>query len=263
MDELPSQSRLGLDHGTKRDRLGSVPDGYSQSADSLEAVWHSDATDVIEDPYRPQSKPATKTAARAVREIIETIVLAALIFFGVRLLVLNFKVDGQSMTPNLQDNELLLVNRNAYEDVDLNDWLNKLPFVDRNGEWVIYEFEAPERGDIVVFDPPNDDDKPYIKRVIATAGETVEFRDGSVLINGIKIDEPYIRNGITDCQDCPAVVVPEGNVFVLGDNRKNSSDSRIFGPVPIENIIGKAIVTYWPVEEVGRVPHYDYPDFAE
>jgi signal peptidase I len=263
MDELPSQSRVGLDHGNKRDPLGAVPDGYSRVSDQLESVWHSDTTDVIEDPYKPKPARVTKSASRAVREIIETILLAALIFFGVRLLVLNFKVDGQSMTPNLENNELLLVNRNAYEDVDLNDWLNKLPFVDRDGEWVLYEFSPPDRGDIIVFDPPNKDDKPYIKRVIATEGETVEFRDGFVYVNGLKLDEPYIRDGITDCQNCQATIVPEGSVFVLGDNRRNSSDSRAFGPVPIENIIGKAIVTYWPIEDIGRVPHYDYPDFTE
>ena len=196
--------------------------------------------------------------------------LAALIFFGVRLLVLNFKVDGSSMQPNLLNNELLLVNRNAYEDIDLNQWLNKLPLVDRDGSWVVYEFDPPQRGDIVVFDPPNGDDKPYIKRVIATAGETVEARDGAVFVNGNKLDEPYIRSGITDCgttggnpDPCAPVTVPEGQVFVLGDNRRNSSDSRAFGAVPIENIIGKAIITYWPLQEVGRVPHFSYPDFTD
>ena len=135
--------------------------------------------------------------------------------------------------------------------------------MDRSGTWVIYTFDPPKRGDIIVFDPPNGDDKPYIKRVIATAGETVTFRDGSVYVDDVKLDEPYIREGITDCPNCAPVAVPEGDVFVLGDNRRNSSDSRVFGPVPIDNIIGKAIVTYWPLEDVGRVPHYSYPDFTE
>ena len=173
--------------------------------------------------------------------------------------------------PNLQNHELLLVNRNAYEDIDLNHWLNKLPFVDREGTWVIYRFDPPERGDIIVFDPPNGDNKPYIKRVIGTAGETVEIHDGNVYVNGIKLDEPYIRAGITDCgtteRSSPILVrrlsCRKVDVFVLGDNRRNSSDSRVFGPVPIDNIIGKAIVTYWPLEDVGRVPHYSYPDFTE
>jgi signal peptidase I len=266
MDELPSQSRRNLDHLGQRDNLGSVPDGYTAGSDPLRSHWDSDAPALTDD----QPANAGKSAARAVREILETVLLAAVIFFGVRMLVLNFKVDGLSMMPNLQNHELLLVNRNAYEDIDLNHWINKLPFVDREGTWVVYRFDPPHRGDIIVFNPPNGDTKPYIKRVIGTAGETIEIHDGSVYVNGIKLDEPYIRAGITDCgttngqpDPCPTVVVPEGSVFVLGDNRKNSSDSRVFGPVPIDNIIGKAIVTYWPLEDVGRVPHYSYPDFTE
>ena len=266
MDELPSQSRRNLDHPGQRDDLGSVPDGYTAGSDPLRSTWDSDVPALTDD----QPANASKSAARAAREIIETVLLAAVIFFGVRMLVLNFKVDGLSMMPNLQNHELLLVNRNAYEDIDLNHLLNRLPFVDREGTWVIYRFDPPKRGDIIVFDPPNGDSKPYIKRVIGTAGETVEIHDGNVYVNGIKLDEPYIRAGITDCgttdgkpDPCPTVVVPEGDVFVLGDNRRNSSDSRVFGPVPIDNIIGKAIVTYWPLEDVGRVPHYSYPDFTK
>ena len=212
-----------------------------------------------------RSRSAGKSAGRALREIIETVLLAAIIFFGVRLLVLNFKVDGSSMLPNLVDKELLLVNRNAYSDIDLNRWFNHIPGVDREGAWVIWEFDPPERGDIIVFNPPNGDDKPYIKRVIATEGETVSVADGSVFVDGIELDEPYIRDGITECfeDSCGEFVVPEGEVFVLGDNRRNSTDSRSFGSVPIDNIIGKAIVTYWPAGEIGLVPHYDYPEIDE
>lgn len=216
-------------------------------------------------PANTKSGSSSKSAGRAFREILETVLLAAVIFFGVRLLVLNFKVDGLSMMPNLHNSELLLVNRNAYSDVDLNNWLNKVPGVDRDGAWVIWEFDPPERGDIVVFNPPNGDDKPYIKRVLALEGETVEIRDGSVWVDGIEIDEPYIKDDITEClsSECGPQVVPEGNVWVMGDNRRNSSDSRAFGPVPIENIIGKAIVTYWPVSDIGLVPHYDYPEISD
>lgn len=265
MDELPSQSSRNYDPLDTRDSLGTVPDGYQSGADPHRVGWHTDSTDLQDDPItaaRKHQESASKSALRAIREILETVLLAAVIFFGVRLLVLNFKVDGLSMMPNLNNNELLLVNRNAYEDIDLNNWINKLPFIDRDGTWVVYEFDPPRRGDIVVFDPPNGDSKPYIKRVIATEGETVSFRDGFVYVNDIKLDEPYISGGITDCQNCEPVVVPEDSVFVLGDNRRNSSDSRVFGPVPIDNIIGKAIVTYWPLEDIGRVPHYSYPDFT-
>lgn len=265
MDELPSQSSRDFDASGRRDSLGAVPDEYDFGPDPQSAGWHADSPGLRDDALtaaRKNTESPAKSVARAVREIVETVLLAAIIFFGVRLLVLNFKVDGLSMMPNLHNNELLLVNRNAYEDVDLNHWLNKLPLVDRDGTWVVYEFDPPKRGDIVVFDPPNGDSKPYIKRVIATEGETVSFRDGFVYVNDIKLDEPYISAGITDCQNCAPVVVPENAVFVLGDNRRNSSDSRVFGPVPVDNIIGKAIVTYWPLEDIGRVPHYSYPDFT-
>lgn len=205
------------------------------------------------------------SAKGATREVVETLLLAALIFLGVRLLVLNFKVDGNSMRPNLINGELLLVNRNAYREIDVNNLLDKLPLIERNDPWIFTPFSSPERGDIVVFDPPNGSTEPYIKRVIALEGETVEIRDGGVFVDGVRVVEPYIDEGITEClrSPCEAVTVPEGHVFVFGDNRRNSSDSRSFGPVPIENIIGRAWVVYWPQDGIGLVPHYDYPEIAD
>jgi signal peptidase I len=265
MDNFPPQSRKPAGRGESADNLGRVPDGYSIVTESGAANWTSETSrppenDVYAAVPATKKSSAGKTAGRAIREIVETLVLAALIFFGVRLLVLNFKVDGQSMLPNLVNNELLLVNRNAYGEIDLNKWLNKVPGVDRNGTWVIHRFAPPERGDVIVFDPPNGDTKPYIKRVIATAGETVTFKDDKVWVDGAELPEPYIHRK-TDCegQYCN-VTVPDDYVFVLGDNRTASSDSRAFGPVPIDSIIGKAIVTYWPADEIGLVPHHDYPD---
>ena len=116
-----------------------------------------------------------------------------------------------------------------------------------------------------MFNPPNGSDEPAIKRVIAREGETVEIRDGSVYVDDVELEEPYIDEGITEClsNSCDPVTVEEGEVFVLGDNRRNSSDSRSFGPVPIENLIGKAWVVYWPLDEGGIVPHYDYPEIAD
>jgi signal peptidase I len=210
------------------------------------------------------ARPAGRTASRAAREILETLLLALVIFLGVRLLVLNFRVDGSSMFPNLHNREMLLVNRNAYATFDLNEVLNLLPGDDRDGEWNFSPFAPPERGDIVVFDPPLASDKPYIKRVIGLPGETVEIRNGGVYIDGQELEEPYIRPGSTSCPgECEPVTVPEDHVFVLGDNRDNSSDSRMFGAIPVDDIVGKAWFTYWPVDELGLVPHYDYPGLAE
>lgn len=212
------------------------------------------------------SSPA-RTSGRAIREIIETILLALVIFVAVRALVLNFKVDGSSMRPNLINNEMLLVNRNVYFHFDLNDVRNLLPGDDTADEDIVFPFHPPERGDIIVFTPPLDvaSDKPYIKRVIGLAGDTVAIRDGSVYVNDVELEEPYIADGITGCRgarECTPVTVPEGEVFVLGDNRGDSSDSRVFGPVPIDNVIGKAWIAYWPLDEFDIVPHYDYPELS-
>ena len=186
------------------------------------------------------------------REVVETLLLAALIFFLVRLVVLNFRVDGESMLPNLDDGQMLLVNRNAYEFVDIGD--NRY-----------YPFDPPERGDVIVFDPPTGSDKPYIKRIIGLPGEEVTFGDGHVFIDGEVLPEDYIKDR-TRCgarSDNCDVVVPEGYVYVLGDHRSNSSDSRVFGPVPVGNIVGKAWFSYWPVDDVGFVPHESYADVEQ
>ena len=180
------------------------------------------------------------------REVVETLLLAALIFFLVRLVVLNFKVDGDSMLPNLVNEQMLLVNTNAYRSVSVN-----------GGDY--YPFDPPERGDVIVFDPPTNADKPYIKRIIGLPGEEVTFSDGHVFIDGQVLEEDYIKDrtrcGATDKCD---VVVPDGSIFVLGDNRKNSLDSRRFGPVPIQNVVGKAWLSYWPPADFGFVPHESY-----
>lgn len=206
-------------------------------------------------------------ARRAVREIVETIILAVVIFVAVRAVVLNFKVDGRSMLPNLVNHEMLLVNRNVYFHFDSNEILSLLPGEDSEVENIVYLFHPPERGDIIVFEPPTavPSTKPYIKRVIGLPGDTVVIRNGSVFVNDVELDEPYIEDGITTCRgerQCAPVEVPEGTVYVLGDNREDSSDSRAFGPVPIDNIIGKAWITYWPPDEFGIVPHYDYPELS-
>jgi len=212
---------------------------------------HSDSPAQLDSPGPVESAAASRNrnqTLRAVREVVETLLLAALIFFLVRLVVLNFKVDGQSMTPNLDNGQMLLVNRNAYQFVD---WQGQ-PF---------YPFDPPERGDIVVFNPPTESDKPYIKRIIGLPGDEVTFDNGQVFVNGEMLEEDYIEDR-TRCQrtDFCDVVVPEGSIFVLGDHRSNSSDSRVFGVVPIENVIGKAWLSYWPASDIGFVPHESYPD---
>ncbi len=216
----------------------------------------------------PAANPTpSRKAGRAIREIVETLVLAALIFFAVRLVVLNFRVDGESMVPNLHNEEMLLVNRNAYRSVDLSAIEGILPGDDADdGDGAFYPFDPPERGDIIVFDPPTErpSDQPYIKRIIGLPGEEISFRGGKVMVSGTELDEAYIEDPTTCRGDevCD-VVVPEGSVFVLGDNRTNSSDSRVFGPVPVDRVIGKAWFSYWPPSDIGFVPHFEYPEISE
>src|SRR5215211_2366885 len=140
-----------------------TPDGNLTPALNPDAT--ADAV-IVEQSVEPVPT-ATHQAGRAVREVVETLLLAALIFFLVRLVVLNFRVDGQSMTPNLDNGQMLLVNRNAYESVD---WQGSK----------FYPFDPPERGDIVVFNPPTESDKPYIKRIIGLPGDEVTFNNGQV-----------------------------------------------------------------------------------
>ncbi|MEZ4522891.1 MAG: signal peptidase I [Thermomicrobiales bacterium] len=195
-------------------------------------------------------------------EITETLVLALLIFLAVRTVVLNFRVDGLSMEPTLNTGEMLLVNRQMYSHFDLNSVVNILPFVDREGENVVYPFHPPQRGEIIVFNPPiGAADKPYIKRVIGLPGETVSVHDGAVYINGARLDEPYLGATATRWPGRPddfELLVPEDNIFVMGDNRNNSTDSRSFGPVGYDAIIGRAWIAYWPADLFGvfQTPSY-------
>jgi signal peptidase I len=213
----------------------------------------------------PSSSTTSNTSGRAVREIVETLLLAALIFFLVRLVVLNFRVDGASMTPNLQNEQMLLVNVNSYRHFDMNDLLNLLPGDDRGGVWMVWPFGEPERGDIIVFNPSEGAEQPYIKRIIGLPGERITFQDGYVYVNGQQLDESYIDGAGTDCRrrdECD-VIVREDHVFVLGDNRTNSTDSRSIGQVPLSNVIGKAWLSYWPLDLFGFVPHYEYANHVE
>lgn len=192
---------------------------------------------------------------RGVREVAETILLALLIFLLVRGVVQNFQVEGRSMEPTLETGLYLLVNKAVYWEINL-DTVNKfLPFIHPGDDPKRYLFRAPKRGDVIVFKAPNQargqPERDFIKRIIAVPGETVEIRDCTVFINGEPLDEPYVRERARSTNE--AQTVPEDHYFVLGDNRNNSSDSRSWGMLPKENIIGKAFVTYWPFSGLGFV----------
>lgn len=167
-----------------------------------------------------------------IREIVETVVLALLIFLLIRVVIQNFRIEGYSMEPNLHQGQYLIVNKAVY-------WLH-----------------PPERGDIVVFAFPRAPDRDFIKRVIGLPGETIEIRNGSVYIDGVLLDEPYLSEP-THGTVPPRTLAP-GEYFVLGDNRDNSSDSRSWGPLPQDKIVGKAWLSYWPPRQWGPIPHPNY-----
>jgi len=180
-----------------------------------------------------EAPPRRETARSLARELFETAVLTLLIFFLIRVVIQNFRIEGQSMEPTLHAGQYLIVNKAVYR------WLH-----------------PPERGDIIVFEYPRSPDRDFIKRVIGLPGEEVEIRDGIVYINGRALNEPYISSPSTRSFG-PQVVGPD-EYFVLGDNRPNSSDSRSWGMLPRKYIVGKAWLSYWPPETWGLVANHGF-----
>ncbi|MGB9723030.1 MAG: signal peptidase I [Chloroflexia bacterium] len=200
--------------------------------------------------------PARSSLWALFREILETLLFTLLIFFLVRSVIQNFKVEGYSMEPNLHTGQYIIVNRLEYWHIDLNLFRRLLPGGDQVEPNLVYFFHMPRRGEIVVFEYPKDTTRDFIKRVIGLPGETVEIRNGQVLINGVPLFEPYLSDAArAQTGNMGPVQVPPNAVFVMGDNRGNSSDSRNWGPLPLENIVGKAWVIYWPQQYWGIIPH--------
>lgn len=168
----------------------------------------------------------------ALREIVETVLLTLLIFFAIRALIQNFRIEGTSMEPNLHDGQYLIINKFAYY------------------------LHPPERGDVVVFHYPRNPRRDFIKRVIGLPGETVEIRGKHLYIDGEELDESYAL--YTGNYSWAAQRLGEDEYFVLGDNRNSSSDSHNWGPLPGDAIIGKAWISYWPPKYWGLISHYSY-----
>jgi signal peptidase I len=204
-----------------------------------ESVESPDASDGVV-PDETPSAPSSPTSGlptgatwwhgplQAIRALLETVIPALLIAVGINLFLAQAtQVQGQSMEPNLHTAQRLVV------------------------EKVTYRFHGPRRGDIVVIDLPEAGPDLLIKRVVGLPGETISSQGGQVFINGELIEEPYAHN--PGGRDIKEQIIPPLHVFVLGDNRRFSNDSRNFGPVPIDNIIGRAWFSYWPLELWGPV----------
>jgi len=206
-----------------------------QKSDLLQKTQAQALTEVQAPPAIPPGQAQNGATAQLTfwatcRDLAETIILTLVIFFLVRMGVENYKVEGQSMEPNLHTGQYLIVDK------------------------VSYKFRPPERGDIIVFKAPQSPDKNFVKRVIGLPGEKVEVRRGQVFINGRLLYEPYI-DAHWGYNWGPATVGAD-EYFVLGDNRNNSSDSHSWGMLPKANIIGKAWFCYWPPQNWGFLPHY-------
>jgi signal peptidase I len=173
-------------------------------------------------------RPSSREAGGFLEFVLILTVAFALVFGFVRPFVLEaFRIPSESMVPTLEVGDRVLANK------------------------FIYRFTEPERGDIVVFESVAEgDDQKLIKRVVALPGDEVEVRSGTLLVNGEEQEEPYLNKELPFNGSYEPTEVPEGEVFVMGDNRANSADSRVFGPLPVENIEGEAFMRFWPVSEI-------------
>ncbi|HEY7270159.1 MAG TPA: signal peptidase I [Dehalococcoidia bacterium] len=217
-----------------------------ETADAVEPLETADAADPSEQTTAP---PARRRARRVGGELVQTLLLAALIFFAVRSMAQNFRVEGSSMEPGLHDGQYLLVDKAVYFKLNLKTLSKYIPFIHAGNHPDHFLFHSPHRGDVIVFRFPQDPSRDFIKRVIAVPGDTVEVISGTVYVNGTPLDEPYIS--ARPDYDYPKQVVPDGGYFVLGDNRNNSFDSHIWNFVPEDNIIGQAMISYWPLSDFG------------
>jgi signal peptidase I len=172
------------------------------------------------------------TASSLLRELVEVVVLAVILYFGISFAVQTVHVEGLSMWATLDDNNYLIADK------------------------IDYRLHAPQRGDIIILRPPTDNSKDFIKRVIALPGERLLISNGVVYINGHKLDEPYLPEAWTELNNKygpDGIVVPPNQYFVMGDNRNRSQDSRIFGFIGRDRIDGRAWFRIWPLTNFGDI----------
>jgi signal peptidase I len=201
-------------------------------------------------PPEPESSPAPRErrAVGCLVELVETVVLTAIIFFVLQTFVAQpFKVEQVSMRDTIEDGQYVLVDK------------------------LTPRFDGYHRGDIIVFSPPanaeTQEGKPYIKRIIGVAGDRVAIDGGRVVVNGIAIDEPYLfaEGGVaqpTTAHGESSWIVPSDELFVMGDHRERSSDSRDFGPIEVSRVVGRAWLRYWPITTFGVLPSAGHPELS-
>lgn len=201
-------------------------------------------------PPPPAPPTANRRALGCLLEIVETIVLTLILFWVIQTFVAQpFQVRQFSMQDTIEDQQFVLVDR------------------------LTPRFDGYHRGDIIVFSPPTENaetpsKEPFIKRVVGVAHDTVSIRGGKVFVNGIELDEPYLYK--VDGKAQPTMpdgaestwTIPEGYLFVMGDHRARSSDSRVFGPIKVDSVIGRAWLRYWPINDFGVLPTDAHAELA-
>jgi signal peptidase I len=201
------------------------------------------------DPTPPATPSTNRRALGCLLEIVETVVLTLILFWVIQSFVAQpFQVRQFSMQDTIEDQEFVLVDR------------------------LTPRFDGYHRGDIIVFTPPanteSDRPEPFIKRVIGVAGDRIAIEDGKVLVNDILLDEPYLFSVDGKAQptnldgDGDRWTVGPGELFVMGDHRTRSSDSRAFGPIEATSVIGRAWLRYWPLATFGVLPTDSHPELA-
>ncbi|HEX2739555.1 MAG TPA: signal peptidase I [Rubrobacter sp.] len=177
---------------------------------------------------RQERRRASKKGGGALEYLVILLVSFALVFGFVRPFVMEaFWIPSGSMIPTLEIGDRVLVNK------------------------FIYRFTEPTRGDIVVFESVDNPEEDLIKRVVGLPGDRIAVRNGRLFVNGEPQKEPYTNKRLPDRSFFAQVTVPKDHIFVMGDNRANSADSRVFGPLPEENIEGEAFVRFWPPDRIG------------
>lgn len=195
-----------------------------------DTAGRADAAEFEDNPHNASPKSEETSFGRWLIETVLLVALAFLLAQGIKtFLVQPFVIPTGSMIPTIEIGDRVLADKLSYR-------LN----------------EGPIEGQVVVFDDPTGQHPQLIKRVIATAGQEVDVRDGAVFVDGERLDEPYTHGKRTDPGSVPfPITVPDGQVWLMGDNRPNSGDSRFFGPRPVSTVRGRAFWTYWPPSHFG------------
>jgi signal peptidase I len=186
---------------------------------------------------------------RAILELLRTAIQVLLLFLIISALIGRFEIHQVSMEPNFHEGQRVIVSK--LDSIWSNLFVNTAHAAEGHGSSPF----APQRGQVVVFNAPTGERDALIKRVIGLPSDTVELRDGAVLINGTLLNEPYVTGAQTSCGNyCRPFTLGPDEYFLMGDNRVNSLDSRSFGPIPAGQIVGRVVLRYWPLEQIEVYP---------